>query len=73
MFDSQNTKTRKTCLYVFFCDKLTHDLPDSDHDPWDPDQTFRRLAKVRRGADAGPVDAAVEGELQTCSVWSKLE
>lgn len=44
--------------------KLTHDFPDAHHDPGDADQAFGRRSELRGRPDAGPVDAAVEGQLQ---------
>lgn len=44
--------------------RLTQDFPDAHHDPGDADQAFSRRSKLRGGADAGPVDTAVEGQLQ---------
>ena len=44
--------------------QLTHDLPDAHHDPRDANQAFSRRPELRGGPDAGPVHAAVEGQLQ---------
>lgn len=44
--------------------KLTHDFPDAHHDPGEANQAFGRCAELGGGPDAGPVNAAVEGQLQ---------
>lgn len=52
--------------------KLTHDFPDAHHDPGDADQAFGRRSELGGRADAGPVDAAVEGQLQAWRASSEL-
>lgn len=52
--------------------KPTHDLPDAHHDPRDADQAFGRRSELRGRPDAGPVDAAVEGQLQAWRASSEL-